>query len=90
MATSLHLRAFFYYSTVRTISLKSYSSESEKKILYTASALDYQFKGLPFLTERLEIYREVTEEAASVMVIPSCFLSNGYNFKLKTVIILLV
>lgn len=46
--------------------LKRYSSEAEKKILYTASALDPRFKGMPFLMEeeRLQIYREVTEEAA--------------------------
>ncbi len=45
-------------------------------IIYTASALDPRFKGMPFLTEeeRLEIHREVTEEAASLEVIPSCFL----------------
>ncbi|XP_038595001.1 E3 SUMO-protein ligase ZBED1-like [Micropterus salmoides] len=50
--------------------LKRYSSEAEKKILHTASALDPHFKGLPFLTEeeRLEIYSGVTEEAASLEI----------------------
>lgn len=63
-------------NAIKTDLLKRYSSEAEKKILYTASALDPQFKGMPFLTEeeRLEIYREVTEEAAWLEVIPPCFL----------------
>ncbi len=89
MSDTIRDSPMVHENAIKTDLLKSYSSESEKKILYTASALDYQFKGMPFLTERLEIYREWTEEAASVVVIP-CFLSNGYNFKLKTVIILLV
>ncbi len=61
---------------IKTDLLKRYSSEADKMIIYTASALDPQFKGMPFLTEeeRLEIHREVTEEAASLEVIPSCFL----------------
>ena len=56
--------------------LKRYNGEAEKKILHTASALDPRFKGLPFLTveERLEIYRGVTEEAASLEVISPCFM----------------
>ncbi|XP_078025205.1 E3 SUMO-protein ligase ZBED1-like [Epinephelus lanceolatus] len=55
-------------NAIKTDLLKRYNSEAEKKILHTASALDPRFKGLPFLTEeeRLEIYRGVTEEAASL------------------------
>ncbi|CAM4511391.1 unnamed protein product [Leuciscus chuanchicus] len=57
-------------NAIKTDLLKRYSSEAEKKILYTASALDPRFKGMPFLMEeeRLEIYREVTEEAASLEI----------------------
>lgn len=53
-----------------------YNSEAEKKILHTASALDPRFKGLPFLTEeeRREVYKAVTEEAASLEVISPCFM----------------
>ncbi|KAF3835605.1 hypothetical protein F7725_028163, partial [Dissostichus mawsoni] len=55
-------------NAIKTDLLKMYNSEAEKKILHTASALDPRFKGLPFLTveERLEVYRGVTEEAASL------------------------
>ncbi|KAK1894208.1 Zinc finger BED domain containing protein 1 [Dissostichus eleginoides] len=55
-------------NAIKTDLLKRYNSEAEKKILHTASALDPRFKGLPFLTveERLEVYRGVTEEAASL------------------------
>ncbi|KAJ4938907.1 hypothetical protein JOQ06_028373 [Pogonophryne albipinna] len=55
-------------NAIKTDLLKRYNGEAEKKILHTASALDPRFKGLPFLTveERLEIYRGVTEEAASL------------------------
>ncbi|KAJ4949461.1 hypothetical protein JOQ06_020976 [Pogonophryne albipinna] len=55
-------------NAITTDLLKRYNGEAEKKILHTASALDPRFKGLPFLTveERLEIYRGVTEEAASL------------------------
>lgn len=45
-------------NAIRTDLLKRY--EPEKKILYTASALDPRFKGMPFLLteeERLEVYR---------------------------------
>ncbi|XP_053569453.1 E3 SUMO-protein ligase ZBED1-like isoform X2 [Bombina bombina] len=58
-------------NAIKTDLLKRYSSEAEKKILYTASALDPRFKGLPFILteeERLEIYRGVTEEAASLEI----------------------
>ncbi|XP_070408816.1 E3 SUMO-protein ligase ZBED1-like [Nothobranchius furzeri] len=52
-------------NAVRTDLMNRYSSEAEKKMLCTASALDPRFKGLPFLTEkeRSDVYREVTEEA---------------------------
>ncbi|KAF3837927.1 hypothetical protein F7725_009695 [Dissostichus mawsoni] len=55
-------------NAIKTDLLKRYNSEAEKKILHTASALDPRFKGLPFLTveERLEVYRGVTPEAASL------------------------
>ncbi|XP_053573689.1 E3 SUMO-protein ligase ZBED1-like [Bombina bombina] len=58
-------------NAIKTDLLKRYSSEAEKKILYTASARDPRFKGLPFILteeERLEIYRGVTEEAASLEI----------------------
>ncbi|XP_077314545.1 E3 SUMO-protein ligase ZBED1-like [Lithobates pipiens] len=58
-------------NAIRTDLQKRYSSEAEKKILYTASALDPRFKGLPFILpeeERLEIYKGVTEEAASLEI----------------------
>lgn len=63
-------------NAIKTDLLKRNNSEAEKKILHTASALDPCFKGLPFLTEeeRLEIYRGVTEEAASLKVISPCFM----------------
>ncbi|XDV19429.1 hypothetical protein PO909_024899 [Leuciscus waleckii] len=38
-------------NAIKTDLLKRYSSEAEKKILYTASALDPRFKGMPFLME---------------------------------------
>ncbi|XP_016296575.1 zinc finger BED domain-containing protein 1-like [Sinocyclocheilus anshuiensis] len=55
-------------NAIRTDLLKRYNSESEKRILHTASALDPRFKGMPFLTEeeRLEVYRALAEEAASL------------------------
>lgn len=62
--------------------LKRYNSESEKRILHTASALDPRFKGLPFLKEeeRLKVYKALTEEAASLeVIILSCFLYNIKN-----------
>ncbi|XP_073450123.1 E3 SUMO-protein ligase ZBED1-like [Aquarana catesbeiana] len=58
-------------NAIRTDLQKRYSSEAEKKILHTASALDPRFKGLPFILteeERLEIYKGVTEEAASLEI----------------------
>lgn len=58
-------------NAIRTDLQKRYSSEAEK-ILHTASVLDPRFKGLPFILteeERLEIYKGVTEEAASLEVI---------------------
>uniref|UniRef100_A0A8C5MWL9 BED-type domain-containing protein n=1 Tax=Leptobrachium leishanense TaxID=445787 RepID=A0A8C5MWL9_9ANUR len=61
-------------NAIKTDLLKRYNIEAEKKILYTASALDPRFKGLPFILteeERLEIYRGVTEEAASLEDSPS-------------------
>ena len=69
-------------NAIKTDLLKRYSSEAEKKILHTASALDPRFKGLPFILteeERSEIYRGVTEEAASLEVIriSSCFLPDS-------------
>uniref|UniRef100_A0A8C5R241 BED-type domain-containing protein n=1 Tax=Leptobrachium leishanense TaxID=445787 RepID=A0A8C5R241_9ANUR len=56
-------------NAIKTDLLKRYNIEAEKKILYTASAMDPRFKGLPFILteeEGLEIYRGVTEEAASL------------------------
>lgn len=63
-------------NAIRTDLLKRYNGESQKRILHTASALDPRFKGMPFLTEeeRSEVYRALTEEAASLEVILSCFL----------------
>ncbi|XP_073454003.1 uncharacterized protein [Aquarana catesbeiana] len=58
-------------NAIRTDLQKRYSSEAEKKIPHTASALDPHFKGLPFILteeERLEIYKGVTEEAASLKI----------------------
>ncbi|XP_040209394.1 E3 SUMO-protein ligase ZBED1-like [Rana temporaria] len=58
-------------NSIRTDLQKRYSSEAEKKILHTASALDPRFKGLPFILtdeERLEIFKGVTEEAASLEI----------------------
>ncbi|XP_030256575.1 uncharacterized protein LOC115571350 [Sparus aurata] len=45
-----------------------YTSEAEKSLLYTASALDLRFKTLPFLTEeeREQTYGKVIAEAASL------------------------
>nr|XP_054591578.1 E3 SUMO-protein ligase ZBED1-like [Nothobranchius furzeri] len=55
-------------NAIKTDLLKRYNSEEEKKLLYTASALDPRFKGLPFLTadERLKIYRSAVTEAAAL------------------------
>ncbi|XP_055068182.2 E3 SUMO-protein ligase ZBED1-like [Misgurnus anguillicaudatus] len=55
-------------NAIKTDLMKRYNSEAEKKVLYTASALDPRFKGMPFLTEqeKLEIYRGVIVEAASL------------------------
>nr|XP_023660006.1 zinc finger BED domain-containing protein 1-like [Paramormyrops kingsleyae] len=55
-------------NAIRTDLLKRYNSESEKRIFHAASALDPRFKGMPFLTEeeRLEVYRALTEENASL------------------------
>ncbi|KAI4819740.1 hypothetical protein KUCAC02_004976 [Chaenocephalus aceratus] len=55
-------------NAITTDLLKRCNGEAEKKMLHPASALDARFKGLPFLTveERLENYRAVTEEAASL------------------------
>nr|XP_033494666.1 zinc finger BED domain-containing protein 1-like [Epinephelus lanceolatus] len=45
-----------------------YTSEAEKSLLYTASALDPRFKALPFLSEeeREQTYGKVISEAASL------------------------
>ncbi|KAK0137971.1 Zinc finger BED domain-containing protein 1 [Merluccius polli] len=45
-----------------------YTSEAEKSLLYTASALDPRFKALPFLSEeeREQTYGKVIAEAASL------------------------
>lgn len=58
-------------NAIRTDLLKRYNSESEKRILHTASALDPRFKAMPFLTEeeRLDVYGALTEEAACLKVI---------------------
>lgn len=47
-----------------------YTSEAEKSLLYTASALEPRFKTLPFLTEeeREQTYGKVIAEAASLEV----------------------
>lgn len=47
-----------------------YTSEAEKNLLYTASALDPRFKALPFLSseEREQTYGKVIAEAASLEV----------------------
>ncbi|KAL7401145.1 hypothetical protein ABVT39_023644 [Epinephelus coioides] len=68
-------------NAIKTDLLKRYNSEAEKKILHTASALDPRFKGLPFLTEeeRLEIYRGVTEEAASLEATKDQALERHFN-----------
>ncbi|KAM8731669.1 E3 SUMO-protein ligase ZBED1-like [Acanthopagrus schlegelii] len=55
-------------NAIKSDLLKRYNSEAEKKILYTSSALDPRFKGLPFLAEeeRLDVYAGVTAEVASL------------------------
>ena len=46
-----------------------YTSEAEKSLLYTASALDPRFKALPFLSEeREQTYGKVIAEAALLEV----------------------
>ncbi|XP_060786740.1 E3 SUMO-protein ligase ZBED1-like [Neoarius graeffei] len=64
-------------NAVRTDLMNRYSTEAEKKMLLTASALDPRFKGLPFLTEeeRLDVYKGLTEEAASFE--NECILTRG-------------
>ncbi|PIO31502.1 hypothetical protein AB205_0086400, partial [Aquarana catesbeiana] len=61
-------------NAIKTDLQKRYSSGAEKKILHTASTLDIHFKVLSFILteeERLEIYRGVTEEAASLEITPN-------------------
>lgn len=49
---------------------KRYDSEEEKRLLYSAAAVDPRFKELPFLSqkEREETYTRVIAEAASLEV----------------------
>ncbi|CAM4377273.1 unnamed protein product [Leuciscus chuanchicus] len=53
-------------NAIRTDLLKRYNSESQKKILHTASALDPRFKGMPFHTEEERSENEGTPRRTKV------------------------